>query len=60
MMDVKNYEHKGVTYEAREQGGQFQFYVEYQGDLLHKTTSVWYDDEREMHKAARWLIDCYI
>ena len=59
-MDVKEYKHRGVTYEAREQGGQYQFYVEYKSDILHQTTSEWYDDEREMHKAARWLIDCYI
>jgi len=60
MMDVREYKYRGVKYEAREQGGQFQFYLEYQSDILHQTTSEWYDNEREMHKAARWLIDCYI
>ena len=60
MMQVQNYQHKGVTYEAREQGGQFQFYVEYKSMIHHKFTSEWYDNERDMHNAARWLIDVYV
>ena len=62
-MEEKQYEYKGLAYRMEAIDGEFRFTIPYRN-----FTSVWYNGansedltpEQAAHKAARWLIDCYI
>lgn len=63
MMEEKQYEYRGLAYRMEAIDGEFRFHIPYRN-----FTSVWYNGansedlkpEQAAHKAARWLIDCYI
>ncbi len=63
MLEEKQYEYRGLAYRMEAIDGEFRFHIPYRN-----FTSVWYNGansedltpEQAAHKAARWLIDCYI
>ena len=60
-MEEKQYEYRGLAYKMEAIDGEFRFHIPYRN-----FTSEWYnginsaEPEKAAHKAARWLIDCYI